>query len=100
MLAYDTLQPDTNGLATADTVDVYNGAPDHYEWQLLGKREMLVPYNSYAVHQKGIPYADILKTKTLNPELLRYEPHRVRGPAGSFHGPGDALADVVKTFCQ
>lgn len=76
-LAYDTLQPDTNGLATADTVDVYNGAPDHYEWQLLGKREMLVPYNSYAVHQKGIPYADILKTKTLNPELLRYEPHRV-----------------------
>ncbi len=23
-LAYDTLQPDTNGLATADTVDVYN----------------------------------------------------------------------------
>ena len=56
-LAYDSLQPDTNGMATADTVDVYNGAPDHYEWALLGKREMLVPYNSYAVHQKGSPMA-------------------------------------------
>lgn len=77
MLAYDSLQPDTNGMATADQVDAYNGAPDRYEWQLLGKREMLVPYNSYAVHQKGIPYGDILQNKHLNPELLRYELHRV-----------------------
>lgn len=77
MLAYDTLQPDTNGLATADVVDSYNGAPDRYEWQLLGKQEMLVPYNSYAVHQKGIPYQQILKTSYVNPELLRYEQHRV-----------------------
>ncbi len=77
MLAYDSLQPDTNGLATADVVDAYNGAPDRYQWQLLGKREMLVPYNSYAVHQQGIPYERILQRKTLNPELLRYELHRV-----------------------
>ena len=77
MLAYDTLQPDTNGLATADVVDSYNGAPDRYEWQLLGKREMLVPYNSYAVHQQGIPYEQILKTSFVNPDLLRYELHRV-----------------------
>lgn len=76
-LAYDSLQPDTNGLATADVVDAYNGAPDRYEWQLLGKREMLVPYNSYAVHQKGTPYEQILQRNTVNPELLRYELHRV-----------------------
>ena len=76
-LAYDSLQPDTNGMATADTVDVYNGAPDHYEWALLGKREMLVPYNSYAVHQKGLAYGDILKSRFINPDLLRYELHRV-----------------------
>ncbi|MDP3814902.1 DUF1329 domain-containing protein [Pseudomonas sp.] len=77
MLAYDTLQPDSNGMATADQVDAYNGAPDRYDWQLLGKQEMLVPYNSYAVHQKDIPYDSILKRNTLNPELLRYELHRV-----------------------
>lgn len=77
MLAYDSLQPDTNGLATADVVDAYNGAPDRYQWQLLGKQEMLVPYNSYAVHQQGIPYEQILQRNTLNPELLRYELHRV-----------------------
>lgn len=77
MLAYDALQPDTNGMALADQIDSYNGAPDRYEWKLLGKQEMLVPYNSYAVHQKGIPYDQILKAKTVNPDLLRYELHRV-----------------------
>ncbi|MDX1297462.1 MAG: DUF1329 domain-containing protein [Pseudomonas sp.] len=77
MLAYDTLQPDTNGMATADVVDAYNGAPDRYEWSLVGKQEMLVPYNSYAVHQKGIAYDNILHRNTVNPELLRYELHRV-----------------------
>lgn len=77
MLAFDTLQPDTNGMATSDMVDSFNGAPQRYEWNLLGKKEMLVPYNSYAVHQEGIPYENILKKKTVNPELLRYELHRV-----------------------
>ncbi|WP_312959738.1 DUF1329 domain-containing protein [Stutzerimonas nitrititolerans] len=76
-LAYDSLQPDTSGLATADVVDSFNGAPDRYEWKLVGKREMLMPYNSYAVHQQGIAYGEIVGPRTLNPELLRYELHRV-----------------------
>lgn len=76
-LAYDSLQPDTSGLATADVVDSFNGAPDRYEWSLVAKREMLVPYNSYSVHQKGIDYDTIVGPHTLNPELLRYELHRV-----------------------
>ena len=77
MLAYDAMQPDTSGMATADVVDAYNGAPDRYEWSLDGKREMLVPYNSYAVHQKDIPYETILQQAHVNPELLRHELHRV-----------------------
>lgn len=77
MLAYEAMQPDTNGMATADVVDAYNGAPDRYEWQLVGKREMLMPYNSYALHQQGIPYEQILQRKHLNPQLLRHELHRV-----------------------
>jgi hypothetical protein len=77
MLAYESLQPDTNGMATADVVDSYNGAPDRYDWTLVGKQEVLVPYNSYAVHQKGIAYEQILQGSNVNPELLRYELHRV-----------------------
>ena len=77
LLAYDSVQPDTSDLATADVVDSFNGAPDRYDWTLVGKQEMLVPYNSYAVHQKGISYDQIVLPRTLNPELLRYELHRV-----------------------
>ena len=43
MLAYDTLQPDTNGMATADVVDSYNGAPERYEWKLVGSRKPWCP---------------------------------------------------------
>ena len=55
----------------------HNGAPDHYEWALLGKREMLVPYNSYAVHQKGLALATSSRAASSIPDLLRYELHRV-----------------------
>ncbi|GGE44120.1 hypothetical protein GCM10007421_17910 [Halopseudomonas oceani] len=77
VLAYDSIQPDTSDLATADVVDSFNGAPDRYEWNLVGKQQLLVPYNSYAVHQQGIPYDQIVLPNTLNPALLRYELHRV-----------------------
>ena len=76
-LAYNDLMPDTSGMLTADTADMFNGAPDRYEWTLTDKREMLVPYNSYKVHGKDVKYSDILTPYTLNPELLRYERHRV-----------------------
>ncbi len=27
--------------------DMFNGAPDRYDWKLVGKSEMYVPYNDY-----------------------------------------------------
>jgi hypothetical protein len=76
-LTYDTVQPDTNGLGISDSLDVYNGAPDKYTWQLIGKMEMYVPYNSYQVHQRGLPYDEVVLEHHLNDSLLRYELHRV-----------------------
>ena len=76
-VVYDSPPPGTDGLRTVDQFDMFNGAPDRYEWQLLGKREMYVPYNSYKLHAKGIAYKDILKPGHMNPEFTRYELHRV-----------------------
>jgi hypothetical protein len=76
-LAYDDLDPRTQGLRTADQWDGWNGAPDLYDWKLLGKREMFIPYNSYRLSSKKLKYADILQPGHLNPDLLRYELHRV-----------------------
>ena len=51
-LAYDDLDPRTQGLRTTDQYDGWNGAPDLYDWKLLGKREMFIPYNSYKLARK------------------------------------------------
>jgi hypothetical protein len=76
-LAYDDMDRRTQGLRTTDQYDGWNGAPDRYDWKLLGKREMFIPYNSYKLSSKELKYADILQPGHVNPEVLRYELHRV-----------------------
>ena len=56
---------------------MFNGAPDYYDWKLIGKQEMYIPYNAYRVHQGNLSNDDILLDYHINSSLLRYEPHRV-----------------------
>ena len=74
---YDDMDPRTFGLRTADQYDGWNGSPHRYDWQLLGKREMYIPYNSYQLSSKALKYKDMLQPGHLNADLLRYELHRV-----------------------
>jgi len=76
-LAYDDLDQRTQGLRTSDQYDGWNGSPNRYDWKLLGKREMFIPYNSYKLSSKKLKYADILQPGHIDPDLLRYELHRV-----------------------
>ena len=76
-IAYDNPGTSSDGLRTADQIDMFNGAIDRYDWKLVGKRELYVPYNSYKLHSSDIGFGDILKPLHVNPELLRYELHRV-----------------------
>lgn len=76
-VAYDNPGTAADGQRTTDQFDMFNGAPDRYEWKLVGKREMIVPYNSYQLHSDKIKYRDILKPKHINQDLARYELHRV-----------------------
>jgi hypothetical protein len=75
--AYDTVEPFTGGARTADQNDGWNGAPDRYDWKLVGKRELLIGYNAYKLADRTLRYADIIRPHGLDPELLRYEVHRV-----------------------
>ena len=76
-VAYDNPGTTSDGLRTADQFDMFNGAVDRYDWKLVGKREMYVPYNSYKLHSDRLAFTDILKPLHVNPEHLRYELHRV-----------------------
>lgn len=76
-LAYDTPIVATDGLLTADNVDMFNGAPDRYHWRFFGKQEMLIPYNNYALSKATANPQDLLQKGHINPDLARYELHRV-----------------------
>lgn len=76
-LSYDTADIDSNGIRTIDQVDMFNGAPNLYNWNLIGKQEKYIPYNSYKLHGGHLRISDIAKKDFINPSLVRYEPHRV-----------------------
>ena len=76
-LAYDSPIGESDGLRTADDTDMYNGSPNRYDWKLLGKKEIYIPYNNYRVSQKNVEYEDLLMAGHLNPALTRWELHRV-----------------------
>ncbi|MDX1556938.1 MAG: DUF1329 domain-containing protein, partial [Xanthomonadales bacterium] len=77
-LAYDNANDGTEGIRVTDQFDAYNGAPDRYDWRLVGKKEIYVPYNAYKLSDKSLNYEkDILRTNTINSDLMRYELHRV-----------------------
>lgn len=76
-VAYDNPGTAADSLRTSDQFDMFNGAPDRYNWKLIGKKEIFIPYNSYLVHSDKLKYKDILKPLHLNPDYLRYELHRV-----------------------
>lgn len=76
-VAHDAPGTASDNQRTADNLDMFNGSPERYEWTLLGRHEMYVPYNSYKLHAKGIPAQTILKPGHINSELTRYELHRV-----------------------
>jgi hypothetical protein len=75
--AYDHPAPDSDGLRTVDELDLFNGPPDRFEWKLLGKRELYVPYNAYPLHGDRVAADEILGVGHIDPERARYELHRV-----------------------
>jgi hypothetical protein len=76
-VAYDNPGTAADGLRTSDDFGMYNGAIDRYEWKLVGKQELYIPYNSYKLSSNSLKYTDILKPGHINPEHARYELHRV-----------------------
>jgi len=76
-IAYDGPGAGSDGLRTADNTDLMNGAPDRYDWKLLGKKEIYIPYNNYKLQSPSLKYADIIKPGHIDQSLARYELHRV-----------------------
>lgn len=74
-IAYDS--PAAEGMRTLDDFDLFNGAPDRFDWKLIGKQELYIPYNSYRLESPKLKYTDIIQAGHINQDVTRYELHRV-----------------------
>jgi hypothetical protein len=75
-LSHDTPNPGTAGATTFDDTFIFNGSMERFEFKLLGKKEIYVPYNAYrAVY--GAKQDELVKPNHLNPDVVRWELHRV-----------------------
>ena len=75
-LAFDTPNPGTAGATTFDDAFLFNGSLERYDFQLVGKQEIYVPYNAYRL--VFAPKADqVFTANHINPDFVRWELHRV-----------------------
>lgn len=76
-VGYDNPAVGTDNEQYFDQIDVFNGSLDRYEWKLIGRKEMYIPYNSYQMNSPQVKYKDMLKPFHVNQDNARYELHRV-----------------------
>ena len=65
------------GLVTADDINGFNGAFKMFDWKLVGKKEMYIPYHNYSFDDESLDYDTLLPVGHPNPDYWRFEKHRV-----------------------
>jgi hypothetical protein len=74
-ISYDVPDIDAAGFMSLDEYYMFFGGLDHYDFKIIGKKEMYVPYNNNRLYTR--PVNEVLGTAHANPDDLRYELHRV-----------------------
>jgi len=77
-VAYDTPSPTGGTAATVDDSAVFYGALDRYDFKLIGKKELFIPYHNYRARDLKVCPPEVINTPMfLNPDCVRWELHRV-----------------------
>lgn len=74
-IAYDTPDSVNSGSNYFDEAFVFLGGLDRFEWKLIGKKELFIPYNSNGFWLKKPE--EVLGAQHINPDHMRWERHRV-----------------------
>jgi hypothetical protein len=74
-LQYDTPNYFSSGIGNFDEFQIFNGPLDEYDFNLIGKKEMYVPYNMNKAW--ATPWQTQLSGHYFNPDIARWELHRV-----------------------
>lgn len=92
---YDTVSTTSGGLLLFDEINGFDGKLDKYDWKLIGKKEMYVPYNDYKLIEA--PIAETMPPHFASPSLMRWELHRVWMVEGTLK-EGQRHVEKKKTF--
>lgn len=94
-LQYDTPMSYDDDIVNYDEGSGFSGALNEYDWKLLGKREMLIPYNNNKIF--GLHARDVHKPNYYDPEAVRWELHRVWVVEATLH-PGERNVFARRTL--
>jgi len=75
--AYDAPQLGFENQYAVDETLVFSGAPDRFDWKLVGKKELYVPYNSFGAYDFTAKKSEVLQPDFVAASHRRYELHRV-----------------------
>ncbi|MCR6664870.1 MAG: DUF1329 domain-containing protein [Methyloversatilis sp.] len=75
--SYDSPQIGFENQYTMDEPTMFWGAMDRFEWKLVGKKELFIPYNSFGAYDFNAKFEDVAKKDYMNPSHRRYELQRV-----------------------
>jgi hypothetical protein len=77
--AYDAPMLGFENQIAVDESNLFWGMPDRFDWKLIGKKEIYVPYNCFKMYKFNEKKAigTVLQDRFVNPEFRRYEKHRV-----------------------
>jgi hypothetical protein len=85
-LQYDTPSGHQDGIINVDEENGFYGALNEYDWKFIAKKEIFIPYNNNAM-RRAMPL-DVMGQKFLNPDVIRWELHRVWVVEANLH-PGE-----------
>jgi hypothetical protein len=75
--AYDAPIIGTENQYPSDSQFIFYGNPDRFDWKIVGKKEMYVPYNNFEVQNFNTKFDDAAGPDFISPSVRRYELHRV-----------------------
>jgi hypothetical protein len=96
----DTPASTTAGLTTMDETQLWLGSLKRFDWKLVGKKEMYIPYNGNAF-LRAKSNEELLGDKVYaNPDYVRWELHRVWVVDATLRGGERHAAVKSRYYCD
>ena len=76
---YDTVAAQYGGMIVFDEINGFDGKMDRFDFKIVGKKEVLVPYNQLGHHNASLNnnIDKAMLKEHVNPDVMRWELHRM-----------------------